>query len=189
MSDIKTRKIQRRKDAVVEKSNKKFIYFTIGTLAITMLGAFIVYRKFRVKKKPRQNNVRSIDLSVFDSPDIAGSGACMDRRLILMLQQLETRTGYPIFSWINSGARSASHNRKVGGASRSSHKIPTCMAVDIGTPSVFIRNQLIAEARNLGFKRMGVGRTFVHLDVDESKSQFVAWGYPSGTPPSINPFV
>ncbi|XWK79807.1 D-Ala-D-Ala carboxypeptidase family metallohydrolase [Kordia algicida OT-1] len=140
-------------------------------------------------KKSTRRVTRKIDLSVFDSPDVPGSGNCMDRRLLMMLEQLEMRTGYPIFDWINSGARSEAHNRKVGGASRSSHKIPTCMAVDIGVPSTDIRNQLVYEARNIGFKRIGVGRTFVHLDTDENKSQYVAWGYPSGRRPDVNPFV
>ncbi|MCH3884520.1 D-Ala-D-Ala carboxypeptidase family metallohydrolase [Tenacibaculum aquimarinum] len=130
-----------------------------------------------------------MDLSIFDSPDIPGSGNCMDRHLLFMLQQLEARTGYPIFSWINSGARSPSHNRKVGGVSNSSHKIPICKAVDIKAPSKFIRNHLVATARDVGFKRIGVGKTFVHLDVDALKSQYVAWGYPSGTPAEVNPFV
>ncbi|MGH1388324.1 D-Ala-D-Ala carboxypeptidase family metallohydrolase [Kordia sp.] len=108
---------------------------------------------------------------------------------MMTLDALSKHIGYPIFNWINSGARSDSHNRKVGGASRSSHKIPTCKAVDIGTSSKFIRNQIIEEARNLGIKRIGVGRTFVHLDVDENKSLFVAWEYPSGKPPEVNPFA
>ena len=44
-------------------------------------------------------------------------------------------------------------------------------------------------ARDVGFKRIGVGNTFVHLDIDEGKSQYVAWGYPSGTVAAVNPFV
>lgn len=174
---------------VVEINNKKLIYFGIGTLTLTALGVFFVYRKFSSKNKSKKTVVNRIDLSAFDSPDLPGSGNCMDGQLLMVLDALSKRTGYPIFSWINSGARSAAHNRKVGGASRSSHKIPTCKAVDIGTPSKFIRNQIIAEARNLGIKRIGVGRTFVHLDVDENKSQYVAWGYPSGNLPEVNPFV
>ncbi len=174
---------------VVAQNNHKLFYIGIGTFAITAIGVYFVYRKMKTSKKSTRKSSRRIDLSAFDSPDIQGSGNCMDRRLLAMLQQLEMRTGYPIFNWINSGARSESHNRKVGGASRSSHKIPTCMAVDIGVPSTDIRNQLVFEARNIGFKRIGVGRTFVHLDTDENKSQFVAWGYPNGSRPDINPFV
>lgn len=172
------------------KNSNKHIYYGLGTLSVLLLGAFVVYKKSKTKKNRNQIiSQRSIDLSMFDSPDIPGSGNCMDRRLIFMLQQLEARTGYPIFSWINSGARSPSHNRKVGGVSNSSHKMPSCKAVDIRTSSKFIRNQLISAARDVGFKRIGVGKTFVHLDVDDLKSQYVAWGYPSGTPAEVNPFV
>lgn len=173
----------------MEKDEKKLIYIGIGALAITALSVFFFYRLSKKKRKSNRSVVNRIDLSVFDSPDIPGSGNCIDRQLLMTLDALSKRTGYPIFDWINSGARSETHNRKVGGASRSSHKIPICKAVDIGTPTKFIRNHIIAEARNLGIKRIGVGRTFVHLDVDKNKSQYVAWGYPSGTPAEVNPFV
>lgn len=174
------------------KSSNQHIYVGLGTLSILLIGAFVVYRKSKVKSvtnRVLQFNRRPIDLSVFDSPDIPGSGNCMDKKLLFMLQQLESRTGYPIFSWINSGARSKAHNKKVGGASNSSHKIPTCKAADIKAPTTFIRNHLVATARDVGFKRIGVGKTFVHLDTDDRKSQYVAWGYPSGTPAEVNPFV
>lgn len=174
----------------MERSNNQHIYVGLSTLSVLLLGAFLVYRK-RKTKATRSMSIqnRTIDLSVFDSPDIAGSGACMDRQLLFMLQQLEVRTGYPIFSWINSGARSPSHNRKVGGVPNSSHKMPICKAVDIKAHSKTIRNNLVQAARDVGFKRIGVGNTFVHLDTDDMKSQYVAWGYPSGTPAEVNPFV
>ncbi|WP_407264849.1 D-Ala-D-Ala carboxypeptidase family metallohydrolase [Tenacibaculum maritimum] len=174
------------------KNSNQHIYVGLGTLSVLMIGAFVIYRKSKVKSvKNRivQINQSPIDLSVFDSPDIPGSGNCMDRQLIFMLRQLEAQSGYPIFNWINSGARSPSHNRKVGGVSNSSHKMPTCKAVDIKAYSKSIRNDLVQAARDVGFKRIGVGRTFVHLDIDDLKSQYIAWGYPSGTPAEVNPFV
>lgn len=177
---------------VVVKSSNQHIYVGLGTLSILLIGAFVVYRKTKTKsalKIAASVKRKPVHLSIFDSPDIPESGNCMDRKLLFMLQQLESRTGYPIFSWINSGARSPEHNRKVGGASRSSHLMPICKAVDIKSPTTFIRNHLVAAARDVGFKRIGVGKTFVHLDTDETKSQYVAWGYPSGTPAEVNPFV
>lgn len=171
------------------KSNNQHIYVGLGTLSVLLLGAFVVYKTSKEKKKRTLSPSRVIDLSVFDSPDIPGSGACMDRQLLFMLQQLEARTGYPIFRWINSGARSPSHNRKVGGVSNSSHKMPTCKAVDIKAYSKTVRNNIVQAARDVGFKRIGVGKTFIHLDTDDMKSQYVAWGYPSGTPAEVNPFV
>ena len=168
------------------KSNTH-IYVGLGTLSVVLVGAFLVYRTNRKRKSNLLT--QPIDFSVFDSPDIAGSGRCMDRQLLFMLKQLEAKAGYPIFSNINSGARSPSHNRNVGGVSNSSHKIPTCKAVDIGVPNKYIRNLLVRSARDVGFKRIGVGRTFVHLDVDGAKSQYVAWGYPAGVPAEVNPFA
>lgn len=177
------------------KNSNQHIYLGLGTLSVLLVGAFIIYRNSKsVSIKKRVNHAvaikqQSVDLSVFDSPDLPGSGNCMDRQLIFMLQQLEARTGYPIFEWVNSAARSPSHNRKVGGVSNSSHKMPTCKAVDIKAHTTFIRNHLVTVARDVGFKRIGVGKNFVHLDTDDMKSQYVAWGYPSGTKAVINPFV
>ncbi len=174
----------------VIKNDNQHIYFGLGTLSLLLLGAFVVYKKQKTTiNRTKIIRHQPIDLSVFDSPDVPGSGNCMDRQLIFMLQQLEARTGYPIFSWINSGARTPSHNKKVGGVSNSSHKMPTCKAVDIKAYSKTIRNNLVQAARDVGFKRIGVGKTFVHLDIDNLKSQYVAWGYPSGTPAEVNPFV
>src|SRR5690606_13665910 len=108
---------------------------------------------------------------------------------IRMLKKVQKKTGYPIFEWINSGARSEAWNKKVGGVSNSAHKMPTCKAADIKTTSSQIRDNIIKAAVEVGFKRIGVGSTFVHLDNDETKPQNVAWGYPSGTRPPVNPFA
>jgi hypothetical protein len=59
------------------------------------------------------------------------------------------------------------HNKKVGGTSNSSHKTPTCKAESIKAQTTFIRNHLVSVARDVSFKRIGVGRTFVHLDADD----------------------
>lgn len=130
-----------------------------------------------------------IDLSKFDSPDIPGSGACMDKTFLNMLRQIEKKTGYPIFEWINSGARSPYWNTKVGGVINSAHKIPTCKAADIRTENSVVRDRIISAAKAAGIKRIGIGKTFVHLDNDTSKKQNVAWGYPAGSPPPYNPFT
>lgn len=169
------------------KSNTH-IYIGIGTLSLVLGGAFVLYRLLNKSKQPKKTSIQ-IDTSVFDSPDTVGSGACVDPQLIYMLQQLEQKTGYPIFSSINSGVRTPYWNRKVGGVSNSSHEIPNCKAVDIKASNIAVRNKLVYMAREVGFKRIGVGNTFVHLDIDINKSQNVAWGYPSGSSPAINPFV
>lgn len=163
------------------------IYVGIGTLSVLLGTAFLVSRL--LKQKKQQSILKKIDTSVFDSPDAIGSGRCINSDLLFKLQQLQLKTGYPIFSWINSGVRTPFWNRKVGGVRNSSHEIPNCKAVDIKAINQTIRNHLVYAAKEVGFKRIGVGKTFVHLDVDKNKSQYVAWGYPKGNRPEINPFV
>lgn len=160
------------------ESNKRFLYAGIGggVLVLALVG-WVVWRRNR------------IDYSAFDSPDLPGSGRCIDPELIKKLKALRKRTGFPIFQWINSGARSPYWNRKVGGVATSAHLMPRCMAVDIDAPNKIVRDHLVYTAKELGFKRIGVAKTFVHLDVDPTKPQYVAWGYPTGTLPEVNPFV
>lgn len=156
------------------------IYWALGLCTVVAMGAAGVL-VWRSKSK--------VNLSVFDSPDVLGSGQCMDAEFIKMLKRLEKKTGYPVFEWINSGARSPAWNSKVGGVSNSAHLMPTCKAADIKAANTTIRDVLVAAAREVGFKRIGIGNTFVHLDNDASKKQYVAWGYPGGSPPPYNPFA
>ena len=162
------------------------IYVGLGTVLFLIGGVFIINRISKQKKKKRKT--LAVDFSVFDSKDIIGSGRCIDRTLLKKLLLLEKRTGYPVLKNINSAVRSPFWNKKVGGVSDSAHLITKCQAVDIKASSTYIRNLLVVQAYNLGFTRIGVGKTFVHLDVDTTKPQYVAWGYPSGTAPEINPF-
>ena len=176
----------------MEKSSNssRHIYFGLGTLSLVLIGAVLLYKdKASLRSSNKKSNLMEIDYALFDSPDQIGSGRCIDRGLVLKLKQLEVVTGYPILNWINSGVRTKSHNRRVGGVANSSHVIPICKAVDIKASSTAIRNTSVYAAKQVGFKRIGVGKTFVHLDVDDSKSQYVAWGYPKGVKAAVNPFV
>nr|WP_271769886.1 D-Ala-D-Ala carboxypeptidase family metallohydrolase [Aquimarina algiphila] len=173
---------KRRNNVIVVEKDRTHIWLGLGAASIVIIGAITLSR---LKSKPKPK----VDLTKFDSPDIQGSGRCMDKEFIRMLQKLAKVTKLPIFDMINSGARSSYWNTKVGGVSNSSHKIPKCQAADIKAPTRSIRNKIVVAAKLVGFKRIGVGKTFVHLDNDSSKKQYVAWGYPSGTKPPINPFV
>ncbi len=166
------------------KVKSEHIFFGMAGVAALAIVVSVV-----VSGNKRKKEVQKVDLSVFDSPDQPGSGRCMDRRFIWMLLRLQKETDLPIFKWINSGARSAYWNSKVGGVNNSAHKIPTCKAADIKTPTKADQLKLVKAARKIGFKRIGIAKTFVHLDIDNSKRQYVAWGYPAGTKPPFNPFA
>lgn len=76
---------------------------------------------------------------------------------------------------INSGYRCVAHNADVGGSSNSSHLNGS--AVDVAVSNSQQRFSLIKEAIYAGFTRIGVGATFIHLDVDTTKPQQVCWIY------------
>ncbi len=76
---------------------------------------------------------------------------------------------------ITSGVRCESHNDAVGGASNSSHV--GGWAVDISTPDSRSRSKMIKALREVGFNRMGIADTFIHVDIDPDKSDDVTWTY------------
>jgi hypothetical protein len=127
---------------------------------------------------------KKFDLSLFDSPDKAGSGKLMNKQFLAMLKKAEKYAGFKFV--FNSAYRTDSHNKLVGGVEDSAHT--KGMAVDIKATSIKQRDQIVIAARKAGFKRIGIGTTFVHLDNDLSKPLYVAWGYPKGTNPPYNPF-
>ena len=55
-------------------------------------------------------------------------------------------------------------------------------------PNKTVRDEVVRAAVKVGFKRIGIGRSFIHLDNDPSLPQPVAWGYPVGSKPPYNPY-
>ena len=76
---------------------------------------------------------------------------------------------------INSGWRCQNHNDEVGGAKGSSHL--TGHAADVQVTTSQKRFAVVDALREAGFERIGVARTFVHVDDDPDKSQRVMWLY------------
>lgn len=112
-------------------------------------------------------------LSEFDSPDYPGTGKQMNLLFLAMLQEARTIAGIPFE--INSGFRTVSHNKKVGGKSTSSH-LKGC-AVDIAVSSSRERAIIMKALISVGFTRIGIGKTFIHVDSDDTKSENVFWTY------------
>ena len=99
--------------------------------------------------------------------------AQMDPDLVERLDHLRDLVGGPLA--ITSAVRCAGHNAAVGGSPTSSHL--TGNAVDIAVPGVAQRYSLLSAALSQGFKRVGIGRDFIHLDNDSGKPGGVVWLY------------
>tara|TARA_R100001015_G_C4536143_1_gene101247 strand:- start:154 stop:510 length:357 start_codon:yes stop_codon:yes gene_type:complete len=109
----------------------------------------------------------------FDSPDFPGSGSRMDDSFLFMLDTARQTAGIPFR--INSGYRTPKHNKKVGGAENSSHL--RGFAADIHAVSSAERFSILSALIQVGFNRIGVSNTFIHVDNDPIKTQNVIWTY------------
>jgi len=109
----------------------------------------------------------------FDSPDIQGSGQLMDEKILSMLDEVRGMYGKPIS--INSGYRTVRHNANVGGKANSSHL--KGLAVDIACSTSRDRYSLLEALKSVGFNRIGIANSFIHVDIDSNKSDKVVWVY------------
>lgn len=99
--------------------------------------------------------------SEFDSPDAPGSGLeFMDQEFLDKLDLIREEAGIPFK--ITSGYRTAKHNIKEGGKKNSAHKLGK--AADIQAISGHDKFVIIRAAILNGIMRIGVGKTFIHLD-------------------------
>jgi len=109
----------------------------------------------------------------FDSPDVPGSGHQMRDEFLERLDMAREISGVPFR--INSGMRSYDHNIKVGGTPNSSHLIG--WAADISATSSNRRFLIVQALMEVGFNRIGIGDTFVHVDCDPDKVENCIWLY------------
>jgi len=117
--------------------------------------------------------LRYFNYEEFDSPDIQGSGQLMDPELLDMIDKAREIYGKPIR--VTSGYRTESHNRKVGGVDSSSHL--KGLAIDVACVRSNDRFKMLTALIEVGFNRIGVASTFIHVDIDKDKSQNVIWTY------------
>ena len=109
----------------------------------------------------------------FASPDVPHSGEYMDDNFLEMLDSAREISGIPFK--INSGYRTIEHNYEVGGKSNSSHIVGKAADIAVkGSRQRWIITEALIQA---GFNRIGIAKTFIHVDSDDTKDANVIWTY------------
>jgi len=97
----------------------------------------------------------------------------MDVDFLAKLDEARELAGIPFI--INSAYRSPGHNAKIGGKPNSSHL--RGLAVDIKATDSRTRFTVLNALISVGFNRIGIADTFIHVDLDCEKSDRVIWTY------------
>lgn len=116
----------------------------------------------------------------FDSPDSPGSGGAMEMEFMKKLDAIREAVGFPMI--INSGFRTHDHNSSLADSvDASAHT--TGWAADIAltgrsSGEITLKRALLIEAaKDHGIRRIGIGKTFLHLDSDPTKPTPRYWLY------------
>ena len=96
----------------------------------------------------------------------------MNEDFLSKLDEAREFAGIP-FS-INSAYRSPEHPLSIKNPSSSHIK---GLAVDIKATDSITRFKIIESLISVGFTRLGIADTFIHVDMDYDKSQEVIWTY------------
>jgi len=97
----------------------------------------------------------------------------VDRRFVELLDAIREEYGKPMV--VSSGYRCKKHNDEVGGVPESAHV--DGIAADIGCSFAGDRMKLVTAMLANGISRMGIGKTFIHVDVSKTLPQSVLWLY------------
>lgn len=99
--------------------------------------------------------------------------ADLDTNLVDKLDIVRGLCGFPFK--INSGYRTVTENKNVGGVSGSAHT--KRKSVDISVTDSVKRFKIIKFALSNGINRIGVAKDFIHLDISEDLPPNVIWTY------------
>lgn len=116
------------------------------------------------------------DIKYFKPAEFDCKCGCGKNNISLDLVQLLDHVRYTVrFPMeITSGCRCDAYNLQVGGVADSAHVLG--LAADISADTSFKRFALLNALISF-FPRVGVGATFIHVDIDATKPQLVAWVY------------
>ena len=117
-------------------------------------------------------------LEEFDSPDHKGSGINMQQSFLVLLDQARDIAGTPFK--ITSGYRTQSYNQSLRdrgykASINSSHT--KGYAADIAITSSLQRYIILNALLKVGFDRIGIADSFIHVDNDPDKPKGVCWVY------------
>jgi uncharacterized protein YcbK (DUF882 family) len=113
-------------------------------------------------------------LSEFSSPDVPGSGANMDAHFLGLLDRMREEAGIPFH--IDSGYRTMAYNAALRGATPNSAHTRG-LAADIAAPTGREKWLIVDAAIKAGIPRIGIGKTFVHVDIDGTLPSPSIWLY------------
>ena len=112
----------------------------------------------------------------FDEDEFTCKCGCglngINRELVNLLQKLREDFNSPMV--ITSGLRCEDWNTQTKGSANSSHLWG--MAVDVSVTDAIIRYKFVKKAQKY-FKRIGIAKTFVHVDIDHMKTNPVILTY------------
>jgi zinc D-Ala-D-Ala carboxypeptidase len=127
----------------------------------------------------KMSDFKYFKYSEFDSPDKPGSGEKnMSKNFIELLDEAREFAGIPFK--INSGFRSKEHNeslraRGFKAVKNSAHL--KGLAADIRTKTSAERFKVVDALLYVGMTRIGIGKGFVHCDIDKTKTPELIWHY------------
>ena len=98
--------------------------------------------------------------------------ANMDKRFLFVLDEAREFAGIPFI--INSAYRSPDHPESIKNPTSSHIK---GLAVDIKATDSATRFKIVEALVSVGFTRIGIADTFIHVDLDLDKTQNVIWTY------------
>jgi uncharacterized protein YcbK (DUF882 family) len=102
----------------------------------------------------------------------------IDPLFVAWLDELRHQVGYPLV--ITSGYRSPLHSAEVGKTTPGAHAEGVAADLSLihtGTSISLARQRIVSTALRMGCQRIGIGRTFVHVDLSETKPSPRMWDY------------
>jgi len=96
----------------------------------------------------------------------------MNKNFLFVLDEAREFAGIPFI--INSAYRSPTHPLSIKNPTSSHIK---GLAVDIKATDSTTRFKILEALLSVGFTRIGIANTFIHVDLDFDKTQDVIWTY------------